>query len=387
MVERLRDARLVELATGRDRRGGHGQATAGSTTGQAGGQAAPADTVPRRASCCTEHGGHWTLATGEHPENGSIARWRRVVRDVRPGVGIRVQRQGLGDARCRGTGRPDPGPPLAGSDRHDQRQHGRLRATSLDVGLSGTILVIGSRVDAEALTRARAMGVRGVDRERPGRQGAARLPRLRGPPAGRAPSPAAVRGARPRRRRSGVRSPDRSPPCSRRCPEPTVAISIDPPALVFDEPGLDDPARRRPTTSASGPATMPARRVGGRAWPGRAGSRVARSSRPAGSSSAIRRRSPVPHRATSSGSPDDGTAGSPAGRLTCPPPPILRVRVPADLGRGHHRASASASAAWPRPATSSACGATSAPARPSSRRGSRRGLGVDATRSPRRPSS
>ena len=33
---------------------------------------------------------------------------------------------------------------------------------ALDVGLAGTILVVGARVDAEALTRARAMGVRGV---------------------------------------------------------------------------------------------------------------------------------------------------------------------------------------------------------------------------------
>lgn len=39
---------------------------------------------------------------------------------------------------------------------------GELRPGSLDVGRAGTILVVGSRVDAETLTRARAMGVRGV---------------------------------------------------------------------------------------------------------------------------------------------------------------------------------------------------------------------------------
>ena len=32
----------------------------------------------------------------------------------------------------------------------------------LDVGLAGTIIVVGTRLDAETLTRARAMGVRGV---------------------------------------------------------------------------------------------------------------------------------------------------------------------------------------------------------------------------------
>ena len=38
----------------------------------------------------------------------------------------------------------------------------RLRPGSLDVGLAGAILVVGSRVDAETLTRARAMGLRGI---------------------------------------------------------------------------------------------------------------------------------------------------------------------------------------------------------------------------------
>ena len=39
---------------------------------------------------------------------------------------------------------------------------GELRSGGLDVGSAGTILVVGSRVDAETLTRARAMGVCGV---------------------------------------------------------------------------------------------------------------------------------------------------------------------------------------------------------------------------------
>jgi hypothetical protein len=123
-----------------------------------------------------------------------------------------------------------------GSDRGDPRQ-GRLRSTSLDVGLAGTILVIGSRVDAEALTRARAMGVRGVivsglgGKERrdfmasESRQRAAlhRLPpfavlvldgALRRPIAG--PVAGILEGL------AGH----------------TVAITVDPPALVFDEPSL-----------------------------------------------------------------------------------------------------------------------------------------------------
>jgi hypothetical protein len=39
---------------------------------------------------------------------------------------------------------------------------GELRPAAIDVGRAGTILVVGSRVDAETLTRARAMGVRGI---------------------------------------------------------------------------------------------------------------------------------------------------------------------------------------------------------------------------------
>ena len=39
---------------------------------------------------------------------------------------------------------------------------GELRSASVNVGLAGKILVVGSRIDAETLTRARAMGVRGI---------------------------------------------------------------------------------------------------------------------------------------------------------------------------------------------------------------------------------
>ena len=67
----------------------------------------------------------------------------------------------------------DPGGRAAGSagsspsaGRRRGRLHagvdGELRSGGLDVGSAGTILVVGSRVDAETLTRARAMGVCGV---------------------------------------------------------------------------------------------------------------------------------------------------------------------------------------------------------------------------------
>ena len=185
-----------------------------------------------------EHGGRWTLATGEHPEpvESPLA---GVVRDVRPGIGIRVQAQGRVLHGVEALGDPTSGRLSLGSDRGDHRHPaGGLRSTSLDVGLAGTILVIGSRVDAEALTRARAMGVRGVivsglaGKERrdflasEARQRASlhRLPpfavlvldgALRRPIAG--PVAAVLEGL--------VGSP--------------VALVVDPPALVFDEPGFE----------------------------------------------------------------------------------------------------------------------------------------------------
>jgi hypothetical protein len=39
---------------------------------------------------------------------------------------------------------------------------GHARATEIDVGSAGAVLVAGSHIDAEAITRARAVGVRGI---------------------------------------------------------------------------------------------------------------------------------------------------------------------------------------------------------------------------------
>ena len=234
IAERLRDTRLVELApdatsesaavgdrwmmtgqtaTGRLRRG------PGAETGE----------------LLYEHDGHWALAAGEHAEPIECP-LAGVVRDVRPGIGIRVRAQGQGLLGVEALGDPTSGRLSLGSERSDQR-HGRLRSTSLDVGLAGTILVIGSRVDAEALTRARAMGVRGVivsglaGKERrdfmasEARQRAA-LHRL--PPF----AVLVLDGA--------VRRPIAGPVAAvlERLAGVTVAITVDPPAMVFDEPGV-----------------------------------------------------------------------------------------------------------------------------------------------------
>jgi hypothetical protein len=99
---------------------------------------------------------NWRIAGGEHgdPLDAPVG---GIVRDAEPGVRIVLRSSGralrgivaLG-AASRGRLQLASGP------------SGELRAGGLDVGLAGTILVVGSRVDAETLTRARAMGVRGV---------------------------------------------------------------------------------------------------------------------------------------------------------------------------------------------------------------------------------
>jgi hypothetical protein len=182
-----------------------------------------------------ERDGRWTIATGDHPEPVDCP-LTGVVRDVRPGVGIRVHAQGRAIYGVEALGDPTSGHLALGTDRGDQR-HGRLRPTSLDVGLAGTILVIGSRVDAEALTRARAMGVRGVvvsglaGKERrdflasESRQRAA-LHRL--PPFGVLVLDGAVRRPIARAIAGALEALEGQ----------TVAITTDPPALVFDLPDV-----------------------------------------------------------------------------------------------------------------------------------------------------
>jgi hypothetical protein len=237
IAERLRDARIVELGAEET----EDAARAGQRWMGARHQGA---TRLRRGSGAEtgellyENGGRWSLAAGEHPEpiESPLA---GVVRDVRPGIGIRIRAQGRVLHGVEALGDPTSGLLSLGSDRGDHRHPmGGLRSTSLDVGLAGTILVIGSRVDAEALTRARAMGVRGVivsglaGKERrdfqasEARQRAA-LHRL--PPF----AVLVLDGA--------LRRPVAGPVAAvlERLVGSTVAIVIDPPALVFDDPGVE----------------------------------------------------------------------------------------------------------------------------------------------------
>lgn len=98
----------------------------------------------------------WRVAGGEVTESLDSP-VTGIVRDVRPGSAIVIQASGRTLHGIVALGGPTRGRLhiAAGSD-------GELRSGGLDVGLAGTILVVGSRIDAETLTRARAMGVRGI---------------------------------------------------------------------------------------------------------------------------------------------------------------------------------------------------------------------------------
>ncbi len=98
----------------------------------------------------------WRVASGEVTETFDSP-VTGIVREVRPGSAIVVQASGRALHGIVALGGPTRGRLhiAAGSD-------GELRSGGLDVGLAGTILVVGSRIDAETLTRARAMGVRGI---------------------------------------------------------------------------------------------------------------------------------------------------------------------------------------------------------------------------------
>ena len=96
----------------------------------------------------------WRVATGDIADPVE-APFAGIVREVRPGVGITIRAAGRGIRGIVALGGPTRGRLQTGAD-------GELRSGGLDVGSAGTILVVGSRVDAETLTRARAMGVCGV---------------------------------------------------------------------------------------------------------------------------------------------------------------------------------------------------------------------------------
>jgi len=101
-------------------------------------------------------GGRWRVAGGDRPEplESPVA---GVVHEVRPGAGVTIRSTANGI-----VGKAVLAGPSWGKLQLATGADGELRAQHVDVGMAGSIIVAGARMDAEALTRARAVGIRGV---------------------------------------------------------------------------------------------------------------------------------------------------------------------------------------------------------------------------------
>jgi len=98
----------------------------------------------------------WRMVTGDQHDSVESPVGGDVIA-VRPGGEIVVRVSGLAIRGALAAGTPAHGRLELATD-----PFGDLRPGGIDVGRAGSILVAGARIDAEALTRARAMGVRGI---------------------------------------------------------------------------------------------------------------------------------------------------------------------------------------------------------------------------------
>ena len=101
-------------------------------------------------------GNRWRIAGGDRPDALEVP-FAGVVHDVQPGTGVTIRSVGTAV-----VGRSVLAGPSWGRLHVATGPDGELRAQHVDVGSAGAIIVAGARMDAEALTRARAVGLRGV---------------------------------------------------------------------------------------------------------------------------------------------------------------------------------------------------------------------------------
>lgn len=232
LLEHLRDARLDETTV---------RATEGTPPPVAGDRSASDRPTGRRRRRSRLEGellapvpsqrDRWRVVTGDHPDEVASPVGGRVV-DVRPGAEVRIRVTGSVLRAAFAAGSSARGRLALATD-----PFGDLRPGGIDVGRSGSILVVGSRIDAEALTRARAMGVRGiVVASLPGKE-------LRDFLASERRQRAALHAMPPFGvlvLEGTVRRPIPSPVVAllEQLAGREVALLVDPPALVFDEPDL-----------------------------------------------------------------------------------------------------------------------------------------------------
>lgn len=153
IVEHYRDPRTIVVA-------GSGSADAARAPGErwsepAGRRVRDGDATPG-GELLFRSGGKWRIAGGERPDPIE-APFAGIVHEVRPGTGVTVRTTASAI-----VGRNVLAGPTWGRLQIVTDPDGELRAQHVDVGAAGAIIVAGARIDAEALTRARAVGVRGV---------------------------------------------------------------------------------------------------------------------------------------------------------------------------------------------------------------------------------
>lgn len=167
LVERLRDPQLVEVPWP-DGSTGHRSGDRlpvpgpGERSGRRGrmGRAGRSDGAEPRGPSSGEllmvRKGRALVVHGEHLDEG-VSPVAGTVLAVRPGVAVEVSADGWQIPGSAVLGEPSYGPlaivaddPTAG------------RPLGLDVGLAGAVAVVPGRVDAETISRARAMGLRGL---------------------------------------------------------------------------------------------------------------------------------------------------------------------------------------------------------------------------------
>ncbi len=112
--------------------------------------------VPDHGELLFKSGGRWRIGTGDHlgPLEAPFA---GIIREVTPGmrIGLRSPARAI-------AGREVLTGPAAGRLEIIAPRDAEVRASEIDVGGAGAILVVGAHIDAEAITRARAVGVRGI---------------------------------------------------------------------------------------------------------------------------------------------------------------------------------------------------------------------------------
>ena len=154
ILEHYRDPRTIvaaEVPSGED-----GPPTPGERWSEPPGRHVQERDVTPGGELLFRSGGRWRIAGGDRPDPVESP-FAGVAHDVRPGTGVTVRtpsRAILGRAALAG--------PTWGRLQVVTDADGELRAQHVDVGAAGSIVVAGARIDAEALTRARAVGIRGI---------------------------------------------------------------------------------------------------------------------------------------------------------------------------------------------------------------------------------